>query len=110
MTTLMYNTMGGKSERYFKIKKKKNKNTGVVFGEVLRISCAEYNDPKKNTNIGKIKPNVGDNVTIITKPYNIYNCITGNVKDVLTRSKTHTRGHKVRLQTGDVGRVLKIHK
>jgi len=52
-------------------------------------------------------PKVGDKVTIIIKPYKD-NCSTGIVKDVLTKKKNHTRGCKVRLQNGKIGRVLKI--
>jgi uncharacterized repeat protein (TIGR03833 family) len=110
MTTLMYVTGGGKNKRYFKIKRKKNKTTGNVSGEVSRISCAEYDDPVTNPTIGRVKPIVGDRVTIIIKPYNQYNCKTGIVKDVLTSKPIHTRGHKTRLTTGEIGRVLKIHK
>lgn len=35
---------------------------------------------------------------------------TGIVKDILTSKSTHTRGIKVRLETGDVGRVQKIYR
>ncbi len=33
----------------------------------------------------------------------------GVVKDILTKSPVHPHGIKVRLQTGEVGRVKKIH-
>jgi len=33
---------------------------------------------------------------------------TGIVKDILTKSKTHPHGIKVRLESGDVGRVKAI--
>ncbi len=33
----------------------------------------------------------------------------GIVKDILTKSPTHPHGIKVRLQTGEVGRVKKIY-
>ena len=105
----MYATGGGKHKRYFKIKKKKDKKTGAVYGEVSRISCAEYDDPQKNPNIGRVKPKVGAKVTIIIKPYHHYNCKTGIVKDVLTSKPIHTRGHKCLLISGEIGRVLKIH-
>ena len=105
---LLYTTGGGgKKHRFFKIKKKKNKKTGDVYGEVSRISCAEYDNPQKNS-IGLIKPKIGNKVIIIIKPYHQYNCKTGIVKDVLTRNEVHTRGHKVRLISGEIGRTLKI--
>ena len=34
--------------------------------------------------------------------------INGVVKDILTKSAFHSRGIKVRLQTGEVGRVQEI--
>ncbi|KKL90018.1 hypothetical protein LCGC14_1908930 [marine sediment metagenome] len=34
----------------------------------------------------------------------------GIVKDILTKSPTHPHGIKVRLESGDVGRVKKIHE
>jgi uncharacterized repeat protein (TIGR03833 family) len=54
------------------------------------------------------RPKKGDKVTIIIKPY--YKKITkiGVVKDVLTKAKKHTRGHKVRLEDGTIGRILSI--
>lgn len=103
----LYYITGGKSKRYYKIRKKKNKD-GQQLGEVSRISCAEYDNATKNPSLGKTKPRIGDKVTIIVKPYQQYTCITGIVKDVLTKSEIHTRGHKVRLTTGVVGRTLKI--
>lgn len=103
--SLVYKTGG----RYYRIKK--NKENGKTYGDVSRISCAEYDNYTTNPNIGKIKPKNGDKVIIITKPYHLYNCITGIVKDVLTRRETHTRGHKVRIISDNkmhIGRVLKI--
>lgn len=90
--------------RYYQIKKKKKSN-GEVFGEVSRISCEEYEKTKGRC---QVKPKPGDKVVIIIKPYHEYNCVRGVVKDVLTRSQRHTRGHKVRLQTGDIGRTMTI--
>ena len=51
------------------------------------------------------KPSVGDRVKIIVKPYREKKYITGIVKQVLTKKKTHSRGHKVRLVNGKVGRI-----
>jgi uncharacterized protein YwbE len=110
MNTIMYITGGSFNKRFFKIKKMKDENTGKIFGEVSRISCAEYDDSKKNV-IGLVMPKVGDKVIIITKPYHQYNCKTGIVKDVLTRKAIHTRGHKVRIISNNniyIGRTLKI--
>jgi uncharacterized repeat protein (TIGR03833 family) len=53
-----------------------------------------------------LPPKKGDKVKIVIKPY--YKKITkiGIVKDVLTKAKKHTRGHKVRLEDGTIGRVV----
>lgn len=106
---LLYKTRGiqGGEDRFFKIKKKKNKKTGDVYGEVSRISCAEYDDPKQNP-IGLIKPKIGNKVIIIIKPYRQYICKTGIVKKLLTQREVHSRGHKVQLSSGEIGRTLKI--
>ena len=105
MSQLIYAT-GGSNKRYYKIKKIKKNNK--IYGEVSRISCAEYDSHNTNPDIGKFRPNVGDKVIIIMKPYHSYTCKTGIVKYVLTRKAIHTRGHKVRLITGEIGRTLKI--
>ena len=106
---LTYITGGGKNTRYYKIKKNKDA-AGHNVGEVSRISCQEYDDSNKNVDLGRHKPNIGDKVIIIMKPYHMYNCKTGIVKNVLTNKAIHTRGHKVRLNSGEIGRTLKIIK
>jgi len=64
---------------------------------------------KKTKKIKKPKPNVGDKVKIAIKPYT-GKTATGIVERVLTKKKYHSRGHKVRLTSGKVGRILKIIK
>ncbi len=56
----------------------------------------------------KMKPKVGDKVEIIIKPYKKKLKVVGIVKDVLTKKEFHSRGHKVRLTDGTIGRILKI--
>ncbi len=51
-------------------------------------------------------PKVGDSVTIIVKPYKDRNYVSGIIKRVLTKKKQHTRGFKVMLTTGIVGRMV----
>jgi len=102
MATLIFSTGGNGKERYYKISKE------ISGGKVTRISCKEYDDVRTNPMLGRIQPKIGDKVTIIIKPYHKYICKTGIVKNVLTRRKIHTRGHKVRLESGDIGRTLKI--
>ena len=107
MATLLYSTGGRKRYRYYKVKKKKDTN-GEVSGEVTRISCKSYDNASTNPGLGLTSPVVGDKVIIITKPYHLYDCHTGIVQNVLTRRKIHTRGHKVRLISGKIGRTLRI--
>ena len=61
-------------------------------------------NPKKKT--APLPPKKGDKVEIIIKPYNKKITKIGVVKDVLTKAKKHTRGHKVRLEDGTIGRVV----
>lgn len=54
-----------------------------------------------------IKP--GINVSVVMKQDQRSGKLTfGKVKDILTNSKFHPHGIKVRLQTGEVGRVKEI--
>lgn len=54
-----------------------------------------------------IKP--GSKVLIVLKKDQRSGKVTeGIVKDILTKSPTHPHGVKVRLQTGEIGRVKKI--
>ena len=55
------------------------------------------------------RPKKGDKVKIIIKPYNKKITKIGVVKDVLTKAKKHTRGHKVRLEDGTIGRIMIIY-
>jgi uncharacterized repeat protein (TIGR03833 family) len=103
MTTLMYTTGG----RHYKIKKEKKKKGKKTTAKVSRISCEEYDKSKTK---GNLQPKVGDKVVIIVKPYRDFNCITGIVKDVLTKKAYHSQGKKLRLTTGDIGRIVKILK
>jgi uncharacterized repeat protein (TIGR03833 family) len=54
---------------------------------------------------------VGSEVEIVEKHNQISGVSTvGTVKDILTNSPTHPHGIKVRLETGEVGRVKAILK
>jgi uncharacterized repeat protein (TIGR03833 family) len=54
-------------------------------------------------------PRVGDYIEIIIKPYK-NKFARGIVKRVLTKRKFHSRGHKVELRDGTIGRIVKIIK
>ena len=58
----------------------------------------------------KSPPKVGDYVEIIIKPYYKGIKVKGYVKRVLTKKKKHSRGHKVMLEDGTVGRTVRILK
>ena len=65
---------------------------------------------KKPRNISKSKksvPKVGNKVEIAIKPYKGKTKI-GVVKRVLTKKKYHSRGHKVMLNSDNVGRIIYI--
>ncbi|MDD3618449.1 MAG: YwbE family protein [Desulfobulbaceae bacterium] len=60
-------------------------------------------------NRSEIQP--GMRVCIVLKADQRSGKLTGGiVKDILTRSPTHPHGIKVRLETGQVGRVRKIER
>jgi uncharacterized repeat protein (TIGR03833 family) len=50
-------------------------------------------------------PKIGEKVQIAIKPYK-GKIAKGIVKKVLTKVKYHTRGHKVLLESGEIGRVF----
>ena len=56
------------------------------------------------------RPKKGDIVKVIIKPYDQGVKVNGIVQRVLTKKKVHTRGHKVMLRDGTVGRLVKILK
>jgi uncharacterized repeat protein (TIGR03833 family) len=59
------------------------------------------------TNRGDMKPGV--KVLIVLKKDQPSGKLTeGIVKDILTKSPTHPHGIKVRLESGEIGRVKKI--
>jgi len=53
-----------------------------------------------------LPPKKGDKVKIKIKPYHKKITKIGIVKDVLTKAKKHTQGHKVRLEDGTIGRIV----
>ncbi len=62
----------------------------------------------EGTKRANIKP--GLRVSVVLKQDQRTGKLTeGVVKDILTKSPVHPHGIKVRLQTGEVGRVKKIH-
>jgi uncharacterized repeat protein (TIGR03833 family) len=70
----------------------------MCFSERISMSVTERS---------KISP--GSEVRIVQKQDQRSGTLTsGVVKDVLTKSPTHPHGIKVRLETGEVGRVKEI--
>lgn len=59
--------------------------------------------------VGSRKPRPGEKVFIIQKvDYGTEDYVEGVIKDVLTSRSEHPRGHKVRLTSGEIGRVQKF--
>lgn len=85
------------SEKGYQYRQRRN-------GAIQRVS-ASVSDNK----VPEI-PKVGNKVKIIIKPYVDRKYIIGIVQRVLTKKKMHSRGHKVKLQNGVVGRVIFIFK
>jgi uncharacterized repeat protein (TIGR03833 family) len=73
----------------------------TISGGVRRIP-SQHNLSSGPTRV----PCAGDKVKIIIKPYNQKIYIVGIVKRVLTKKKIHSRGHKVMLTCGTVGRMI----
>ena len=77
------------------------------------INISKSKKLKKPRNISKSKkskkpvPKVGNKVEIAIKPYKGKTKI-GVVKRVLTKKKYHSRGHKVMLNSDNVGRIIYI--
>jgi uncharacterized repeat protein (TIGR03833 family) len=71
----------------------------VAGGRVVRISA----EPKAVTSA---RPNPGDYVRVIIKPYKLRKYVVGKIARVLTRKKMHSRGFKVMLEDGTVGRMI----
>ena len=63
--------------------------------------------PMSGTERSKIRPGV--EVQIVQKHHQRSGTLTrGVVQDILTKSATHPHGIKIRLETGEVGRVKEI--
>lgn len=80
-------------------------------GCVVRVS-ADINggDPERRVDYIGGPPKKGDFVKIIVKPYCARKYVFGVVAVVLTKSRYHTRGHKVKLACGKVGRMIAFVK
>ena len=60
-----------------------------------------------HTNRENIKPGLQVNI-VLKKDQRTGKRTAGVVKDILTKSPKHSRGIKVRLQSGEIGRVQEI--
>ena len=77
----------------------------------VNLPCLEMRDttPKPGSNRKKIR--IGDIVDVVQKMDQRSGKLTrGVVKTILTKSPNHPHGIKVRLQSGQVGRVQAIVK
>jgi uncharacterized repeat protein (TIGR03833 family) len=81
-------------------------------GDVIRVSTSVKGGKdrcRKDGYTGE-PPKKGGRVKIIVKPYHALKYVTGIVAAVLTKSRYHTRGHKVKLTCGAVGRMISFEK
>lgn len=77
-------------------------------GKTKRIAEKDY---RCDYEIGKTTVNIGDRVRIKIKCRGVYDAeAVGIVKRVLTSKPRHTRGKKIMLNDGTVGRVLCVFK
>ena len=89
------------------LKKSKFREIPQTSKNKLNQIKLKFKNPHNKIPIISGKPKKGDWVEIAIKPYKGKTEI-GIVKDVLTKKKVHPRGHKVRLKSGTIGRILKI--
>ncbi len=101
---------------YYIVKQKKGKEKkpdrkkGGKGKKVKRISKDEYDKNVNKYDYNRDSIKVGDKVTIIIKPYKDGKYVTGQIKRILTKKRIHTRGHKVMLKDGTVGRMVRKEK
>ena len=89
----------------------------MLFADVSRylisvkIVIIEMNEPTGKTGVSRKNIHLGDTVDIVQKMDQRTGKLTrGVVKYILTNSSSHPHGIKVRLQSGQVGRVQAIIK
>ena len=76
-----------------------------------KIPTMEWRESNLNTGSKRSNIHLGDTVDIVQKSDQRSGKLTrGVVKNILTNSPNHPHGIKVRLQTGQVGRVQVIIK
>ena len=88
--------------------KGKKGGKGKKVTEVKRISKNEFQKVVNKYNYSRDSIKVGDRVTVIIKPYKDGKHVIGKIKRILTKKKVHTRGHKVMLEDGTIGRMVSI--
>lgn len=67
---------------------------------------SQLNQLKTELDLRARPPKKGDLVNIIVKPYHRQIHVQGIIKRVLTKKRYHTRGHKVELENGTIGRIV----
>ncbi len=73
------------------------------------FACCRMSESKTKSGMSRRNVHLGDTVDIVQKMDQRTGKLTrGVVKDILTNSPSHPHGIKVRLQTGQVGRVQAI--
>ena len=104
---IVFNSRGGKRTRLKSRRRKRRRKSPRK-----RKSPYKRKSPRKKKSLGNYppQPKVGDHIIIIIKPYANNVKVKGIVKRVLTKRKYHSRGHKVELKDGTIGRTIEILK
>ena len=77
----------------------------------MKFAPVAMDDTTSGTGSSRRNIRIGDTVDVVQKMDQRTGKLTrGVVKDILTKSPSHPHGIKVRLQTGQVGRVQAIIK
>jgi uncharacterized repeat protein (TIGR03833 family) len=74
----------------------------------MTVNCSTGERPVDGTRRSDIKPGLRVSV-VLKKDQQTGKLTEGIVKDILTKSPAHPHGIKVRLQSGEVGRVKVLY-
>lgn len=85
--------------------------SGLQYAGLFTQLLFSFNNTFGDYMNGQVRVNIRPGITVqivLKKDQRTGTLTKGIVKDILTSSPTHTRGIKVRLQSGEIGRVQEI--
>ena len=88
------------------MKKKSYKKKSYKKKSYKKKSIKKYTTKSSYKKQKELQHTVGDIVTIIIKPYHKNITVKGKIQKILTKRKYHSRGHKVELVSGIIGRIV----